>query len=1007
LISVLYVDDEPFLLEIAKAFLERSGRLHLDTCVSVAEARRVLETTAYDAIVSDYQMPEVDGIEFLKWVRETYGDIPFILFTGRGREEVVIQALENGADYYIQKGGDPTAQFVELADKIEKSVRERRTLEAKRDSDQRILDIINFLPDATLAIDLEGTVIAWNHAMELMTGIPARDMVGKGSYEYALPFYNERRPLLLDLVLDITLPVDRYYDVITREGRKIVSEKFVPNLYGGRGAHLWFTASPVYDSRGNLAGAIESIRDISGHKKLEQSLRASERRYHNIFESSADALVVVDSPSGRILDANREATNLYGYSRDEFRSLSLSDLVADSLEGVLDGQIGHVSVPDRYHRRKDGTLFSAEINGNVYPQKARSIAIISVRDITERKQAEEALRRSERKQADIIDFLPDATLVVDSQRRVIAWNRAMEELTGVPAEQMLGKGDREYAIPFYGNRRPMLVDLVFEPEEEVERNYYHVIQKRGDLLIAETQTARPRGKESYLWGKATPLYDDLGNLTGAIESIRDIRDRKEAEISLKENLRFIQEIIDTAKEGIVVYDRDFIYKVWNPFMETITGVPASRALGSNAFSLFPHLQEQGVDLLLRRALAGETVRSGDTPFRVPDTGMSGYVYGIYSPHYNGQGEIIGVIGIIHDISERRRTEEALRESEAKFREIFNSANDAIHLHTLREDGLPGRSIDANEVACRMLGVTKDDLLKRDPFDFTTAAFDPPIRAIGEALKTRGSALFETEYRRADGTVFPVEVNSHVAILQGQKVAISIIRDITERKNAEKALQAVNDKLTMLNSITRHDILNQLSILRAYLALARERTHDPGLLQNLEKGDHVADVIQWQIEFTRNYQDIGAQKPRWQDLRAAVDSAIHQLKPIGMEITCTVEDVEIFADPILGKVFYSLMENSLFHGEHGTRIRISASETEKGLVIVYEDNGVGIPPEEKEKLFLKGYGKHTGLGLFLSHEILSITGITIQENGEFRKGARFEITVPEGSYRFVQKERPVR
>ena len=1002
MIAVLYVDDEPSLLQIAKLYLEKTGRLRLDTCLSVADARQVLENTTYDAIVSDYQMPEVNGIEFLKFVREVHGDIPFILFTGRGREEVVIQALENGADFYIQKGGDPKAQFVELVDKIEKSVRERRTLEAKRDSDQQILDIIDFLPDATLAIDLNGSVIAWNHAMEQMTGIPAADMLGKGSYEYALPFYKERRPLLLDLVIDITLPVNRYYDVITREGRKIVSEKFVPNLYGGKGAYLWFTASPIYDSRGNLAGAIESIRDITGHKTLEQSLRASERRYHNIFESSADALVVVDSPSGRVLDTNREATNLYGYSPDEFRSLSLSELVADGSAAALDGQIGQITVPDQYHRKKDGTLFSAEIKGNIYPQKARSIAIISVRDISDRKQSEEALKRAEREQADIIEFLPDATLVVDSQRKVIAWNRAMEELTGVPAEEMLGKGDHEYAIPFYGLRRPMLVDLVFESDEEVERNNYRVIQKRGDLLIAETQIARPLGRESYLWGKATPLYDDQGVLTGAIESIRDIRDRKQAEDTLRENVQFTNEIVSNAKEGIVVYDRDFAYRFWNPFMEELTGVPASDVLGKYSLPLFPHLKEYGVDQLLRRALQGETVRSPDMTFTIPWSGKTGQVFGIYSPHYNGRGEVAGVIGIIHDLSVRKQTEGALRESEAKFREIFNSANDAIHLHTLQENDMPGPCVDVNEVACRMLGVTKDELLRAEPFDLATTFFDPPLEVISRTLKEKDYVLFETEHRRKDGTVFPVEINAHIITLQGKRMVLSMIRDITERKNAEKALQAANDKLTMLNSITRHDILNQLSILRAYLTLARERTKDPGLLQNLDKGNHVADVIQWQIEFTRNYQDIGAQKPKWQDLRAAVDSAIHQLAPIGMEITCTVRDVEIFADPILGKVFYSLMENSLFHGEHVTRIDISASETENGLSIVYEDNGVGVPAEEKEKLFLKGYGKHTGLGLFLSHEILSITGIMIRENGQYGKGARFELTVPGGSYRFVER-----
>ena len=156
------------------------------------------------------------------------------------------------------------------------------------------------------------------------------------------------------------------------------------------------------------------------------------------------------------------------------------------------------------------------------------------RFITGRRKAEEALRRSERELADIINLLPDATLVIDSRGKVLAWNRAIEELTGVPAGEMLGKEDYEYAIPFYGQRRPILVDLVFVPDEEIEKKYYRVVQKTGDLLIAETDIPDLNGKAVTLWGKAGPLYDDKGNRIGAIESIRDITEQKKIEKALTE-----------------------------------------------------------------------------------------------------------------------------------------------------------------------------------------------------------------------------------------------------------------------------------------------------------------------------------------------------------------------------------------------------------------------------------------------------------------------------------------
>ena len=136
-----------------------------------------MHAKAYDAIISDYQMPVMDGIAFLKTVRASGNTIPFILFTGRGREEVVIQALNEGADFYLQKGGEPVSQFTELGHQIRLAVTQRRAEVTIRDHDRRVADIINFLPDATFAIDKAGAVIAWNWAMEKMTGVKAAEIL--------------------------------------------------------------------------------------------------------------------------------------------------------------------------------------------------------------------------------------------------------------------------------------------------------------------------------------------------------------------------------------------------------------------------------------------------------------------------------------------------------------------------------------------------------------------------------------------------------------------------------------------------------------------------------------------------------------------------------------------------------------------------------------------------------------------------------------------------------------
>jgi signal transduction histidine kinase len=187
-------------------------------------------------------------------------------------------------------------------------------------------------------------------------------------------------------------------------------------------------------------------------------------------------------------------------------------------------------------------------------------------------------------------------------------------------------------------------------------------------------------------------------------------------------------------------------------------------------------------------------------------------------------------------------------------------------------------------------------------------------------------------------------------------------------------------------------------LRTFLELSREDLKGTRFAEFIEKEDQAAAAIQRQIEFTKFYQDIGVNAAEWQEVEEVIRAAMNQLSLTAREIQVAVTGVEIFADPLLGKVFYNLMENSLRHGDHVTRMSFSTQEMENGLVLVYSDDGVGIPEEDKQNLFRKGFGKHTGLGLFLSREILSITGISITENGEPGKGVRFEITVPAGRFR---------
>ncbi len=365
----------------------------------------------------------------------------------------------------------------------------------------------------------------------------------------------------------------------------------------------------------------------------------------------------------------------------------------------------------------------------------------------------------------------------------------------------------------------------------------------------------------------------------------------------------------------------------------------------------------------------------------------------------GNDELSRLSGAINTLLDQVGKNQAdLQESEQKFREIFNNVNDSIELHEMGSEGLFGRYLEVNDVACRMLQYSREELLSRSPLDVTTGYQNRPEGNIREELLKHGHSRFETEYRRKDGTVVPVEVNAHVVVLHGKTMVLSAVRDITERRKADDALKLVIKKLNILSTITRHDILNQLSVLRGYLELSKHLASDSKLREFIEKEETAAHTIQDHITFTKDYEDIGIHSPQWQDVKKTVLQAIRTFSTGTVQVTVNIENTEVYADPLLEKVFFNLVENAIRHGGVITGITFTRRDSAGELIIICEDDGAGIPLPEKENIFNRKYYRHTGFGLFLAREILGITGICIRETGEPGSGARFEISVPKGAYR---------
>jgi len=233
---------------------------------------------------------------------------------------------------------------------------------------------------------------------------------------------------------------------------------------------------------------------------------------------------------------------------------------------------------------------------------------------------------------------------------------------------------------------------------------------------------------------------------------------------------------------------------------------------------------------------------------------------------------------------------------------------------------------------------------------------------------------------------------------GEVVAVTVVSsNITDLKMSERSLIEANKKLNLLSSLTRHDILNNLTALQGYIELSMMNEPEPDQRRYLEKMLFIAESINHQVSFTSDYQDIGVKAPQWQDVREIIQNTAQLLDLQCIELEIVFHELKVFADPMLERVFYNLIQNAVSHGEKITGITFSAKKHPEGVVIICEDDGVGIPDAEKELIFKRGYGKNTGLGLFLIREILSITGMSIKETGIYGKGARFEILVPNAIY----------
>jgi len=345
------------------------------------------------------------------------------------------------------------------------------------------------------------------------------------------------------------------------------------------------------------------------------------------------------------------------------------------------------------------------------------------------------------------------------------------------------------------------------------------------------------------------------------------------------------------------------------------------------------------------------------------------------------------------------TNSELLSSETRFRELAENTSDV--LFTLETTG----KVQYATPSINRYGYLVEEVVG---WDFSRLVYTRDRTRVALEFHQQiaeGSPLIST-FRLVDkwGFIHWIEAKSTLSMdVFGKPTGVNgVLRDFTDRRRAEEAIVLANKKLNLLNNITRHDILNTITALLGCVDMANA-TKDPSEREELlgEIKD-LTRVIQRQIEFTREYQSVGVNAPAWQNVKVILNRTIVNFAGSGVKFSVDIENTEIYADPLLEKVFYNLIDNAIRYGEHLTTIRFYYQISDVGLTLICEDDGVGIPAKDKETIFERGIGKNTGMGLFLTREILAITGIAIRETG--KDGARFEMQIPNGAFRFVRDKK---
>lgn len=918
---------------------------------------------------------------------------------GAGRELYGLR--KDGSEFPVEIGLNPlkTEQgMMVLGTIVDISARMDAEQELRR-SQEQLAGVIGSAMDAIISVDETQLIVLFNAAAERMFRCSATAAIGQPLDRFIPQCFH-----------------DAHRGHIESFGRTNVSKRAMGNLeaiFGLRGDGEEFPVEASIsqiDVQGKKLFTV-ILRDITERKRAEEARRASEQRYRTLFECAPDGIVIAD-PDSYYLDANSTICCMLGYTRDELIGLHASDIVIASEVPHIGKALEVIKASADYHRewqfrRKDGSAFAAEVTATLMPD---SNLLAVIRDITERKQSESALRASEERLRIVTENARVGLVMVNRERRYTFANTAYAEILGLPSSDIVGRRVADVLAPLYEEQIRPRLDRAFT----------------GERVTYELR--REEANEFRYYAVKYEPAEAANSVSLVVVVITDITERKQAEQALKAERQLLRTLIDLLPDYIYLKDTESNFLACNEACARLMGkCSPAELVGKTDADFYPAALAAKFRAEELAVLAGTPILNKEEPF----TGQDGSVELILTtklPIKDNSGTTTGLVGYGRNITASRQAEEARRASEARLTFALQTSQigawelsllDHTATRTLIHDHIFGyQELLPDWTYEKFL----EHVLPED-----RAAVDRGFQA---ATATRSNWDFECRIRRADGEVRWIwAAGGHEKNAQNIPVRMSgIVQDITERKQAEEEirvlnqdleqrvtertaqLQAVNKELEAFAYSVSHDLRAPLRHINGFSQALLEDCADKldetgkSYLQEVRgASQEMAQLIDDVLQLARVSRSEMRREPV--DLSELARSVVADLRTIEPGRNVAIEIAEGLATEgdkrLLRIMLVNLLGNAWKFTSKQEQPEISFAKTQQGDESIYfvSDNGAGFDMAFVGKLFgafqrlhTAGEFEGTGIGLATVQRVVLRHGGRVWADGNISQGATFYFTL---------------